>query len=255
MNRHRKHLMVAGSLALALGSLMPMATQARGVNDAAVSASSFVLCAPAGTPPAQMAKIKVIVSRRVRNGFHFKAAIVKRTSSRCVTVTLTHTLKWIRWLAADVSSVGRFGIGVTYPKARQQLSSGQYVRYKNDPLTSANAKLPVVKVAIGRPGFIGWTAKLVRRQGYDYVGVKLTPGGSRTLCTFTSRNVGGLAVVILDRQVITDEQVTVKICGGRLLTGFPLAGSRDKPLGPRELLADLHSGTPLPVALSLTSMS
>ena len=53
----------------------------------------------------------------------------------------------------------------------------------------------------------------------------MTQSGTQTLCTFTSANVGGLAAVVLDNKVVTDEQVSVKICGRSILTGFPLMHS------------------------------
>jgi len=234
-----------------------MAPAAAGATRPAAGKTTMVLCSQLTPTAAQLHETKVIVSRRIRHGFHFKQAIVTVKSS-CIMVTLPHPVGWIRWLAADVASGGRFGIGVAYPNAKTELTPGEIVRYKKDALTSANDKLQVVKVVLGRPAFVGWSAKLQVRDGYEYVGVRLTPQASRTLCTFTSNTskmAGGLAVVVLDHQVITDEQVTVKICGGSLLTGFPKSKSLDKPLGPRELVADLHSGSPLPVALTVTSLS
>jgi len=171
----------------------------------------------------------------------------------CISVHLAHTIRWLDWLATDVSSTGRFGIGVTIPSATERLATEARVRYKNDPITAANSNLPVVKVVIGRPGFRGSTAKVERQGGYDYVFVDLTPSGSQTLCTFTKQDVNGLAAAVLDRRVVSDEKVTVRICGGSILTGFPVEHSLDKPLGPREIAADIHTG-PLPVPLAVTSL-
>jgi preprotein translocase subunit SecD len=220
----------------------------------AVTGTSMLLCAPSGTTTQQMSKALTIVRRRVHHGFHFHSATVKASSSDCISVTLAHQIKWRGWLATDISSIGRFGIGVSVPSATQHLTTGAKVRYKKDPVTATNSNLPVVKVVIGRPGVRGYTAKYQRQNGYDYVGVDLTPTGSKTLCTFTKNHVGKLAVVVLDHRVVSDERVSAKICGGSILTGFPIEKSLDKPLGPREIIADLHSG-PLPVSLSVTSLA
>jgi hypothetical protein len=215
---------------------------------------SITLCAPTTVTPHQMKHSRVIISRRVRHGFHFRLATIA-INGNCLMIELPHTIGWIRWLAADLASQGHFGIGVAYPDAKKTLQSGQLVRYKNDPVTSANSNLPEVRLALGRPAFVGFSAKLVTRDGFDYVGINLTSSGAPKLCKFTSTIIGGLAIVVLDRQVITDEQVSVKICGGSLLTGFPKTKSLDRPLGPRELIADMHSGPALPVVFTVSSLS
>ena len=218
-----------------------------------VGKSTITLCAPTSVLENQMKRSLILIRRRVRHGFRFRQAVVS-LNGNCIVVSLPHSLGWIRWLADDLASQGHFGIGVAYPNSKKALASGQIVRYKSDPVTSTNSNLPVIKVALGRPAFVGFSAKLVQQAGFEYVGVRLTPKGSRALCAFTKNLSGGLAVVVLDRQVITDEQVTVQICGGKLLTGFPKAKTLDKPLGPRELIADLHSGIPLPVPFTVFSI-
>jgi preprotein translocase subunit SecD len=252
----RRSLAGATLLLALIAGLQPVASAAShpGRSRADVlKGTSILLCAPSGTTVQDMAKSLKIIRRRVHHGFRLRNATIKSSSSDCISVTLAHPIKWLRWLADDISSQGRFGIGETVPTASQTLSTGQTVRYKNDPLTSTNSSLPVVKVVIGHPGFRGYTAKYQRRGGYDYVGVDLTPSGSQTLCTFTKSDVGKLAVVVLDRRVVSDEKVSQQICTGSILTGFPIEHSLDKPLGPREIIADLHSG-PLPVPLTETSL-
>ena len=252
-----RRLMAGAAVSLILTLMVPLTASAAGQpatsRDGAIQGSVVVLCAPAGTSTTQLNHAAVVVSRRVKHGFGFSKAIVRITGSDCITVTLAHTIRWLQWLAQDIDGVGRFGIGVAYPSASQRLATGEVVRYKNDPITSANQSLQVVKIVIGRPGIEGWTAKIVHRSGYAYVGIRLTQSGSQTLCTFTSATVGGLAVVVLDNKVVTDEQITVKICGRSILTGFPIMHSLDKPLGPREIAADLHSGQ-LPVPLTVKTL-
>lgn len=211
--------------------------------------SSMRLCAPASATTLDVNKARTLVSHRIVHGFGFKGAMVTLSSASCMTVKLPHTIRWLNWLAADVSSIGRFGIGETVPSAKQHLTTGSFVRFKNNPVTAGNAKWPVVKVVISRRGIKGYTAKVESKGGYDYVLVDLTPTGSRTMCTFTKAVKGALAVVVLDHQVVTDEGVSVQICGGSILTGFPIEHTLDKPLGPHQIVADLHSG-PLPVALT-----
>lgn len=215
--------------------------------------TSILLCATEAAGVSAMQRDRTLVERRVRRGFGFAAAHVTLSGASCIKVVLPHPIRWLGWLADDISGVGRFGIGETEPSPRQRLLPGTVVRYKNDPITQLNAREAVVKVVIGRPGLKGWSAKIASRNGFIYVGIDLTGSGSSTLCRFTKSNIGGLAAVVLDRRLISDETISVRICGGSLLTGFPKRRPLDRPLGPREVVADLHSGL-LPVALDVTSV-
>lgn len=219
----------------------------------AIQGTKILLCAPANTTAAVLSADLLVVRRRVHHGFHFHHAPVRQSSQDCISVKLTHSIRWLKWLATDIAGVGRFGLGVTVPSASKPLNTGDAVRYQNDPVTSANSTLPKVRVVVGRPGLKGYTAKYERMNGYDYVGVDLTPSGSHKLCSFTKTDIGKLAVVVLDRRVVSDEAVSQSICSGSMLTGFPVEHSLDRPLGPREIIADLHSGL-LPLQLSVTSL-
>lgn len=204
--------------------------------------STIVLCAPAGTNAGVMATTIHVVAKRVHKGFGFTNAKVTIRDRHCIEIVLAHRIAWLRWLAQNVSEEGSFGLGVAQPSAEKQLLPGTSVRYPHDPVTAANSNRPIVRVVIGRPSIKRWTVRIERRGKTTYVALDLTSLGSKHFCRFTSHDVKGFAPVVLDRQIVSDPEVSTSICGGTLLIGFPPGKSLDRPLGPRQVVAEVRSG-------------
>ncbi|GEM_PF-6452032 len=239
--------------ALALLSYVAAPAHAGNATRNTIRGSSILLCSAQSATAADMAAARKVVASRVHHGFGFRKASVRLSSSSCIAIVLPHDIRWLRWLADDVSGIGRFGFGVRVPDAKKSLPAGSAVRYIHDAVTSANKNLPVVRVIVARPGIKRRTVRLERRGRYDYAAMDFNKNGSKRFCKFTSSNIKGFAPVVLDRRVVSDPQILTAICGGSVLLGFPVARSLDHPLGPREVIADLHSGL-LPIALRITSL-
>ena len=103
-----RSLMASAALSLII-TVVPRDGSAAGQHanpDRAIQGSVVVLCASAGTSAAQLTHTRVVVSRRVKHGFGFSKASVRITGSDC-SRDCCHTIRWLQWLAQDISGVGR----------------------------------------------------------------------------------------------------------------------------------------------------
>lgn len=200
-----------------------------------------------------MDRATIVIRKRVHKGFGFRAARITASGSRCISIVLPHRIGWLRWLAQDISSRGLFGLGEAVPSPKQSLLPGAFVRYPHQHVNKYNSGLPVVRILVGRSGILRWTAKIKHLNGGVYVRVGLKQPAAKRICQFTSHNINAYAPIILDKRVVSDPKIIKGICGHSLLFGFPRSNSLDRPLGPREVAADIRPGL-LPVTLMISSL-